>query len=221
MRKLPIVSLSVLSLVTTSCASDGKLTNGGKVAIGCIGAGAIVYLITKDAKRALAGCAVGAIATAIALNEAEKKKQEEAEERALESGQRVDWQATEDLPGADTTQSAPPPPAQAVAVTTRTYSERNPHYCKIHLTICRRKDEDERRGPHHARTPEPVAIRPAPKPQPRQVVTAAGYVIPISTKTNGQGQTCRELQEHGEKNGKKADVMVTKCKTSSGWVVEA
>ncbi len=227
MRSLLIVSLSVVSLVTTGCASDGQLSSGGKVAIGCIGTGAIVYLLTNDAKRAAAGCFVGGIATAIALNEAEKKKQQEAEERALDSNQRINWQATEDRAGAE----AEVAPIAIAAKTERvpakletTFSERNPHYCRTHRTTCRRKDGEVLRADHHE-PPKPltVASKPTEKrpPQQVQIVTATGYIIPISTKTNSKGETCRELKEYGEKNGKTADISVTKCKTSTGWVVEA
>lgn len=64
----------------------------------------------------------------------------------------------------------------------------------------------------NAAAPPPAAETP--------VVKASGWVVPVSEKyQSAGGDTCRDLQQHAEKDGKSYDQKVTACLTKTGWRV--
>jgi surface antigen len=68
-------------------------------------------------------------------------------------------------------------------------------------------------------TPKPASAASPPDNGAKVTIetTASGWIIPVKTYVGKSGDTCRDMQQHAEKGGKKADQNITLCKTAEGW----
>lgn len=71
-----------------------------------------------------------------------------------------------------------------------------------------------------ARVQTASAAAPEPAPASEPQIKASGWVVPVSEKyQSASGETCRDMQQHAEKDGKVYEQKVTACLTKSGWQI--
>lgn len=212
-----LLLLAVSALVLSGCVTDGTGPSGNQVggaAIGAILGGLAGKAIDKDGGEGMIiGALVGAAAGAMIgthLDAVERRKLEEASIVAAAeapTGHAVLWDSV-DRSDTKAAAAAPPPAAPNVPV----------YKPKKKPVVAAAKPATEA-TPKSLMKPTPAsASRSAAPKQP----SATGYVMPTSAVyRSAEGNTCRNVQQIAQKDGKTYRQDVTYCNKSGNWVAVA